>query len=63
LGLAWYTCHTGIVLQFELADLQNSFVASILLALYWGFAVGIFVVVMAMYCLAARSAGCSSSSK
>ncbi|KAG7342928.1 hypothetical protein IV203_020873 [Nitzschia inconspicua] len=60
LGLAWFNCHTGIVLQFELANYQDTFFQSILLAIFWGLAVGGFVLVLVLYLVAAKSTNGSS---
>ncbi|KAG7372023.1 hypothetical protein IV203_018166 [Nitzschia inconspicua] len=60
LGLAWFNCHTGMVLQFELANFQDTFFQSILLAIFWGLAVGSFVLVLVLYLVAAKSSGSSN---
>jgi hypothetical protein len=52
-ALAWYNCHTGIMLQSYLADMEDF--EPILLALFWGFAVGMVVLVSVMLFLARQS--------
>ena len=51
--LGWYNCHTGIILQTYLADMEEY--QAVLVAMFWGLAVGIVVLLSVVMCLAKLS--------